>query len=478
MNETGWGISEKELAATHGWLLGLARTLAADESQAEELVQQAWNQLARRGVDAVRDLRAFLGGVVRIRGRRERADARARHAREARAAREEALPSAALLTERLELAQLLTEELARLPESQRTLMLLRYQEGLRPCDIASRLGLSAGNVRAQLARARDVLRERLNRRFHGRSRSWAGLATLRVASELSPVAVWLGGGIAMHASIKAGLGLGAAVLAGWLVLEWRSSVSPSLADDLEPAMERVLASREAADTAASEPDDEPAQARELALPAPSSLAEETPSEVERSELATVRGRLLFADGSAAGGVLLALHGREGNDARIREHGVPDGWQDLEAASGTEGAFELAFDPQRAFAFDLEASLARHATVRWNWGEILPGARIDVGDVRIEPAGTIVGRIVGMDTPGVPSPEACSIRTVRSSSITCSPAPGGWRSATWKSAGTTAIPRRSASKPVARRARRWTSSSCVAAWRSSRRAKPFPWRTPT
>src|SRR5581483_4949011 len=51
--------------------------------------------------------------------------------------------------------------LERLPESPRRILLERFRDGRTPAEIARRLGLAAGNVRVQLFRALEILREAL-----------------------------------------------------------------------------------------------------------------------------------------------------------------------------------------------------------------------------------------------------------------------------------------------------------------------------
>jgi RNA polymerase sigma-70 factor (ECF subfamily) len=55
------------------------------------------------------------------------------------------------------------QALERLPEAQRRIILERFRDGRTPVQIAGRMGISAGNVRIQLFRAMEVLRQALRR---------------------------------------------------------------------------------------------------------------------------------------------------------------------------------------------------------------------------------------------------------------------------------------------------------------------------
>lgn len=71
------------------------------------------------------------------------------------------------VAEQNELRRILDEAIQQLPESYRAVFLLRDVEGLSTKEVADILGISEGNVKVRLLRARLKLREILSRYFGG-----------------------------------------------------------------------------------------------------------------------------------------------------------------------------------------------------------------------------------------------------------------------------------------------------------------------
>lgn len=69
----------------------------------------------------------------------------------------DAAPSPAELTERLEQAELVRRALLRLPETHRTVVVLRHYEGLKFAEIAEVLGIPEGTVKSRLFDALERL---------------------------------------------------------------------------------------------------------------------------------------------------------------------------------------------------------------------------------------------------------------------------------------------------------------------------------
>jgi len=200
-------LDPSALLARQGWVERLARGLVRDSSLAEDLAQEAWLVAREAGAEPSR---GFLAGVVRNLKRNAVRGARRRTAREVAAARPEALPSAAELVERAELARVLVENVLALDEHERTAILLRYFEDLSAEEIARRSGVPAGTVRARLSRGIERLRARLEARMERREllagllvlgkESTEGGATATTAATLLP---WLGGILAMKGLVLA-----------------------------------------------------------------------------------------------------------------------------------------------------------------------------------------------------------------------------------------------------------------------------------
>jgi len=166
------------LVDRHGaMVLGVCRRVLGNRDGSEDAFQATFLVLAKKAaVLARRDqLASWLHGVAR----RAALDARARAIRQK--AKENRLVATLPVeppdqTMASELRTILDEELARLPDRHRTVIVLCELEGLSRRDAAVRLGISEGTLSSRLARAKQRLRDRLTRR--GFALSAAILASL------------------------------------------------------------------------------------------------------------------------------------------------------------------------------------------------------------------------------------------------------------------------------------------------------------
>jgi RNA polymerase sigma factor (sigma-70 family) len=179
MDSTFRDLTPDELIGHTRWLRRFALRLVADESSADDLAQQAWVELAKQRPERrIVDLRAFLAGITRRLARKDRDGRARRRAREARAARPEALPDSAAMQAEIEAQRVVVEELGRLEPQLRDALMWRFYEGLDSAEIARRQGVPASTERARVARGLARLRERLDRRFGSADDSGPGARAL------------------------------------------------------------------------------------------------------------------------------------------------------------------------------------------------------------------------------------------------------------------------------------------------------------
>lgn len=155
------------LVERHGpSVLGVCRRVLRNEHDAEDVSQGAFLVLARKAgrLDWQASVRTWLCAVAyrlalnarstagRQRGQEAPADILALHA------------DPVAVCERRELRSLLDDELHRLPEKYRAPVVLCYLEGKTNQEAAQLLGWPAGSMSRRLARARDLLHQRLSER--------------------------------------------------------------------------------------------------------------------------------------------------------------------------------------------------------------------------------------------------------------------------------------------------------------------------
>jgi RNA polymerase sigma factor (sigma-70 family) len=153
------------LVERHGpMVLRICRTILRDQHDAEDAFQATFLVLARRA-PSIRSrpcVARWLHGVAR----RVASQARLASSRRRTHERKAADLAAHFVTEPRwdELAEVLHEELDKLPERYRAPIVLCDMEGLTEGQAARRLGRPVGTIRSQLTRGRQRLRSRLIRR--------------------------------------------------------------------------------------------------------------------------------------------------------------------------------------------------------------------------------------------------------------------------------------------------------------------------
>ncbi|HZW34527.1 MAG TPA: sigma-70 family RNA polymerase sigma factor, partial [Isosphaeraceae bacterium] len=158
------------LVLRHGpMVLRVCRNVLPDWNDAQDAFQATFLVLVRRSgsVRGLESLGGWLHGVACRVASRARVESAKRRAAEGRAALrvvEAVESSAADDPDREGLGLIVQEEVRRLPEKYRTVVVLCYWEGRTQEQAAAALGCPLGTVRSRLARARELLRRRLVRR--------------------------------------------------------------------------------------------------------------------------------------------------------------------------------------------------------------------------------------------------------------------------------------------------------------------------
>ncbi|MCC6408396.1 MAG: sigma-70 family RNA polymerase sigma factor [Planctomycetes bacterium] len=162
-----------DLVQHERFLRAVARKLVHDQDLADDVVQDTWLAALQNPPRARETVRAWLTRVTYNRAIQSFRSRERRERRELGHARGESLPSLTEDLEREQARKLVIEAVAVTEEPYRTVLLLRYYEGLEPRDIAKLLRCPVETVRTRLKRGLDRLRRRLDRTCGG-DRTWAG----------------------------------------------------------------------------------------------------------------------------------------------------------------------------------------------------------------------------------------------------------------------------------------------------------------
>jgi RNA polymerase sigma factor (sigma-70 family) len=168
-------------------VLGVCRRVLSDAGLAEDAFQATFLILARKA-QTIRNRQSvgtWLFGVAFRTAQKARADALRRRAFE-KAPMHPPPPDPHTEAVWRELRLLLDAELDRLPEKYRAPLVLCYLEGKTNQEAARQLGWTKGTVSGRLARARDLLRQRLVRRGVDVS---AGLLTVLLSQQVVEASV-------------------------------------------------------------------------------------------------------------------------------------------------------------------------------------------------------------------------------------------------------------------------------------------------
>ena len=205
MTFDGHAWTEQALQSHGQFVRRLARTLVADENEAEELAQETWLVALRQVPADVERPRSWLAGVLRRLALTRRRTELRRRLREEGAGQRADARSADREAEELELQQRVVAAVLALGPPYRDVILLRYYRGLSLAEIAGRSGSPLETVRTRLKRAHELLRETLDRDYGSRA-SWCVAVT--ALSELREPSV-------------SALGLSKLLTFGGVIMSWK-----------------------------------------------------------------------------------------------------------------------------------------------------------------------------------------------------------------------------------------------------------------
>ena len=385
-----------DLLSHAAWVRGLAGSLVAQSSDADDVAQEAWIAALERPPGGDENLRGWFASVVRNAVRMRRRSGLRSADREALVAEERAgitAASSAELAQRIETQRLLARQVLALEEPYRTTIILRFYEGLSAAEIARRTKVPAGTVRWRLKTALDQLRGSLDEDFGGQRAAWMALVVPLAPRDLSLAAGAVTGTGLLHGLLAMNLGMKLAAVATVTLLAL--ALSPIGADlvDLVGSFRSVddtplEVSFRPIESAIEAPPLEEQAERTPAVRTPSVLTE-VPSEQDSSALARLpiegfQGRIVDGNGDVVSGVGVSFLG----------------FRASRVDTDAQGDFLLPFGavaPEVAETLLLEHPML--ATRRFNV-RAQAEALVELGDILMLSAGAIEGRVVTAD--GLPA----------------------------------------------------------------------------
>jgi RNA polymerase sigma-70 factor, ECF subfamily len=135
-----------------------------DRAVAEELAQDVFLEL-HRNWSSIQSAQHIVFWLRKVTSRRSIDVVRRRKTRAETSLEEMAEPTALERVHDSMLSSYLERMVASLPEKQRIVIVLRYQEGMEPEEIAEVLNMNVSTVKTQITRALDLLRAKTARRL-------------------------------------------------------------------------------------------------------------------------------------------------------------------------------------------------------------------------------------------------------------------------------------------------------------------------
>lgn len=188
----------QSLVQHHAFVQRLALRLARDPNEAQDVAQDTFLRALQGERLAPQALRPWLAASIRGITRNQQRGARRRQEREELAARPEAAPVA-----KLAMRQEVVDAVLRLKDPFRSTVVMTYELGLTPAEIADREGIAEATVRTRLHRAHATLRETLWLEDESGGERRSALALLAASKPSSVRSASLGHGAAVGAAAAA-----------------------------------------------------------------------------------------------------------------------------------------------------------------------------------------------------------------------------------------------------------------------------------
>ena len=326
----------EDLLVHAGFVHALARAALRGDSECEDLEQDVWSAALVGAPAEPSRQRPWLVSVIR----RRAADLLRRRARRERRELVRAVagtaPSAADSVARAEIGRRLVSAVLALDEPFRTAVLLRFQDGLAPRDVATRTGVPVETARSRVRRGLERLRVALEERERHDGRSARGvLSSMGFEDRVStPPSALLPGGLLVMKKAVAIAALMLAVAGGGLLWFSSSSKTNDPANPVGREVGRSGAGIDPAPDLAPQPIG-PAMAVSAAPLASGTVAAASPPK-------TVRGRLVGEDGTPIAGARI-LTGGVNESSFFGDTDLPgasDSIASTTVVTGEDGRFEV------------------------------------------------------------------------------------------------------------------------------------------
>lgn len=165
-------MKPQELIAQDDFISLLSKSLIFDYHHSEDIAQETWMVVLRKRYEPDRLMGPWISGVIRNLGRMLYRNEQQRKRREQMVAVPDKTPPTMEIVERQEIRQRVVEAVFDLNESYRSVILLRFYDGLSHKNIAERLNIPLETMRTRLKRGIQELRKRLDDNYNGDRKKW------------------------------------------------------------------------------------------------------------------------------------------------------------------------------------------------------------------------------------------------------------------------------------------------------------------